>query len=36
LGVIVALVGNELTGGIFREVLEIGALVLAAVGLMLE
>jgi hypothetical protein len=36
LGVILALVGNELTGGEVREGFEIAALVIAAIGLIFE
>lgn len=36
LGVVIALIGNELTGGAIREILEIAALIIAAVGLILE
>lgn len=36
LGVIVALIGNELTDHAVREVFEVSALVVAAVGLMFE
>jgi hypothetical protein len=36
LGVIIALVGNELTEGWVREAFEIGAIIIAVLGLMLE
>jgi hypothetical protein len=36
LGVIVALIGNELTEGWVREAFEVAAIIVAAIGLMLE